>query len=84
MPSKKLVDSIIFLPACPEDVFNDLSKHQVSKFIKTLREINIAFTPYESQVTCCLLLGVAVSGGVDVVGVTVDVVVVVVRIWRNP
>ena len=31
-----------------------------------------------------LLLGVAVSGGVDVVGVTVDVVVVVVRIWRNP
>ena len=47
----------VFVSACPENLFTDLSRAPVRKFLKTLKEINIAFIPYEEQVNfspnCC-------------------------------
>ncbi|KAK6641704.1 hypothetical protein RUM44_013419 [Polyplax serrata] len=41
---------VYFTEACNDELFKKISHARVAKFIKTLKEINIAFIPFEEQV----------------------------------
>ena len=53
--------SIFPFPACNPDLFTRLTQSKCAKYIKTLREVNVAFLPYERQVSASAIARVSSS-----------------------
>lgn len=43
---------LFFTETCPRELFEMLAKSKLAPYVKTFKEMNMAFIPYETQVFC--------------------------------